>query len=179
MVPISQSVCSWQNFPSQCYVTLQLTEPILRKRSVVNMVLGVVITTLHFLHNLQMVPISWSVCPCQDFSAQCYVTLQLIGPFVSVVNTTPVLQNILPRYSERQCISSLQCIVLVYLLSHPYTKVEVTGIDNYIMLILFEKGFIAQDLSKLFSIKIQFFKRSFFSSPLIKLDPFKMDFKRL
>jgi hypothetical protein len=68
MGPTSWSDCSWQAFLDKHYVTL--TEPICKlqgKLSVVNMVTMTVFTTLHFLHNLQMDPISWNVSSCKLF----------------------------------------------------------------------------------------------------------------
>ncbi len=57
----------------------------------------VVFTTLHFICNLWMSPISQSVCLWQAFTALCNVTLKLIGPIHklhlkwSVVNMYPAL----------------------------------------------------------------------------------------
>ncbi len=62
---VSQSVCSWEAFPNKCETTFQLNGPICnlqRKLCVDNMTPEVVFTTLHFLHNLQMGPVSQSVC---------------------------------------------------------------------------------------------------------------------
>ncbi len=56
---------------------------------------GAVVTTLHFLHNIQMGPISSTVCSWHDFRALCNVTLELIRPIRklrskwSFANTTP------------------------------------------------------------------------------------------
>ncbi len=52
---------------------------------------GAVFTTLHFLYNLQIGPISCSVCPWQASQALCNVILHHIGPISkwSVVNTIP------------------------------------------------------------------------------------------
>jgi hypothetical protein len=46
------------------------------------MVHGPLYTTVYFLSNLQVRPISWSVCSWMAFPALCNVTL-LFGPFVS------------------------------------------------------------------------------------------------
>ncbi len=86
--PISFSVCPCQAFLAQSYVVFQLTWPIHESQinDVMNTTPGIVFTTLHFLHNLQMGPISFSVCPCQAFLAQSYVALQLTWPIHKTQN---------------------------------------------------------------------------------------------
>ncbi len=44
---------------------------------------GALFTTLHFLRNLRMLPISQSICHQQANLVFCSVTLQLVGPLVS------------------------------------------------------------------------------------------------
>ncbi len=43
----------------------------------------VIFTTLHFLCNLWMSPISWNICLRQAFSACCNVTFKLSGSWIS------------------------------------------------------------------------------------------------
>ncbi len=58
-----------------------------------------IFTPLHFLCNLQMGPISFSVCPWQAFPTFCNVAVWLLGPIHklwrkwSVVNMTPYSQH--------------------------------------------------------------------------------------
>ncbi len=94
--PISKSVCPWHVFPAWSNATLQHIVPIckLQRKKFVNTIPGVVFTTLYFLHNLRMVPMSKSVCPWQVFPAWCNVTLQRIVPIYKLqrkkfVNTIP------------------------------------------------------------------------------------------
>jgi hypothetical protein len=66
MGSISLSVCPWQASPAELNVKLQLIGPfrkLRRKWIVVNTVPHVLLTTLHFLHNLLTGSISYSVCP--------------------------------------------------------------------------------------------------------------------
>jgi hypothetical protein len=91
--PISWSICHWQVFPVMCFITLQLirlVHKLQRKWRVVTVKLGLikklffqpnhmVFVTLQWLCNLQMGPISWSVCHWQAFLVMCYIMLQLIG----------------------------------------------------------------------------------------------------
>ncbi len=82
MDPISQSVCHWQAFLTQCSIMLQLIgqiQKLRRKLSIVNTVSGVIFITLHCLCNLRTDPISQSVYHLQVFLTQCSLMLQIIG----------------------------------------------------------------------------------------------------
>ncbi len=96
---INQSVCYWQAFPAQFYVTLQpigLIHKLRRKQSIENTTPGAIFIILYFLRDLRTSQISQSICSWQAFPAQFYVTLQPIGLICklqrkqSIVNTAPV-----------------------------------------------------------------------------------------
>jgi hypothetical protein len=59
---------------------------------------GAVFTRLHFLHNLQMDPISKSVCHWQAFPALCNVMLKLIVPICKLRKTWTFFYTV-PGYS--------------------------------------------------------------------------------
>ncbi len=83
MGPMSLSICHWWAFTALCNLTHQLIvqkHKLQRNWSNVNMVPVTVFTTINFLCNLQMGPMSLSICHWWAFTALCNLMRQHIVP---------------------------------------------------------------------------------------------------